>query len=301
MSGPGGAGWWQGPDGGWHPPGAGAAPPGYAAPGYAAPGYGATGYGATGYGAPGYAAPGYGAPGYGAPGYAPPRTSGLAIASLISSLVWVVGVGSLLAVAFGIAAKVSIHRSGGTLRGSGLSTAGIVVGAVGLAGAAVAALVAVSVVHRVTTPTVEPLGRPVSVGALATVDGVDRVTVFSVTPGAPGLGAPPPPGDEFVSAHLRLCVSSAFSGSGTGTSTTSPLPTANGSVRHFFVYSTTGQAFGAQPEATGVPNLYDGLSTVAGSCSAGFLTFSVPVGQTPSSLRYDPTVVNHYEWRIPGR
>jgi len=280
VSGPESTGGWQGPPGAAPPPGY-----GYGAP---PPGYG--------YGAP--------PPGYGAP---PPRTSGLAIASLVCSLVWVAGVGSLLAVAFGIAAKVSIHRSGGTRRGSGLSTAGIVVGAVGLAGAVLVAVVAVRVVHVVTTPTVEPLGRAVPMSTLATIDGVDRVTVFSVVPGAPGIGVSPPPGDRFVSARLELCVSSTFSrsgsgsGPGSGTSAASPLPTPGSSVRHFFVYSTTGQAFGAQPEATGFPNLYEGLDTVAGSCTTGYLTFIVPDGRTPASLRYDPTVVNHYEWRIPGR
>ena len=276
MSSPGGAGWWEGPDGRWHVP-AGGAPPGYGSQ-----------------------------PGYGPP----PRTSGLAIASLIFSLVWVAGVGSLLAVAFGIAAKVSIRRSGGTRRGSGLSTAGIVVGVVGLAGAALVAVVTVRVVHWVTTPKEESLGHTVRMGALATIDGVDRVKVISVTPGAAGLGTSAPPGDEFVSARLRLCVTPEFSApgsrSGQGTATALPAPiapisTTVLSVRHFFVYSTTGEAFGAQPAATGFPNLYDGVATTAGACSEGSLTFSVPVDQTPASLRYDPTVVNHYEWRIPRR
>ena len=86
--GPPGPGWWQASDGNWYPPDQ--------TPGYAAvPGPPAAG--------------GYG---YGyAPQTSPPGTNGLAIASLISSIV-VCGIGSILGVIFGHIALSQIKRTG---------------------------------------------------------------------------------------------------------------------------------------------------------------------------------------------
>ena len=61
------------------------------------------------------------------------KTNGMAIASLVLSLVWVCGIGSILAIVFGFQAKGQIDRSGGAEEGRGLAIAGIVVGFLGLA------------------------------------------------------------------------------------------------------------------------------------------------------------------------
>jgi hypothetical protein len=65
------------------------------------------------------------------------RTSGKAIASLILSLLGLVGVlpliGSILGIIFGNQAKGEIARSGGDLTGEGLAQAGVIIGWVGLA------------------------------------------------------------------------------------------------------------------------------------------------------------------------
>lgn len=79
-------------------------------------------------------------PPYGwAPAYAPPvaqqSTNGLAVASLVLGIVWIAGVGSLLALIFGIVSKRQIRDSRGRQIGSGMATAGIVLGIVGIAGA----------------------------------------------------------------------------------------------------------------------------------------------------------------------
>jgi hypothetical protein len=63
----------------------------------------------------------------------PARTSGLAIASLVLSLVWICGLGSLLAVIFGAISLSQISRSSGRLGGKGLAIAGLVLGILGLA------------------------------------------------------------------------------------------------------------------------------------------------------------------------
>lgn len=129
-----------------------------------ATGYGSEAYG-SGYGPP--PGPGYGptvGPGYpppagsghgpppAPPGYLPPvdplygyppagppygylpvqRTNGLAVASLVCSLVWLGGLGSILGIVFGIVARSQIRKAEGNVQGNGLALAGIIIGVVGL-------------------------------------------------------------------------------------------------------------------------------------------------------------------------
>jgi Domain of unknown function (DUF4190) len=102
--------------------GYGAPPPGYGAP---PPGYG-PGYGAP---PPGY---GYPPPGYPQPyGYAPypqTRTSGMAIAGFVISLVFC----GILGLIFSIMGNNEVKRSNGTVTGGGLAIAGIVIGIIRL-------------------------------------------------------------------------------------------------------------------------------------------------------------------------
>lgn len=106
------------------PPGYGP-PPGYGQPPAPPPGYGPP----AGYGQP---PPGYGQP----PGqwqqpYAAGRkTNSLAIASLVCGVLWVCGLGSLLALIFGLVAKNQIKQSGEG--GDGMALAGIILGSIGV-------------------------------------------------------------------------------------------------------------------------------------------------------------------------
>jgi hypothetical protein len=64
---------------------------------------------------------------------APPQatgTTGFAIASLVCSIVaaWLFGVPAIPGIVFGFVARTRIRRSAGTLKGSGLALAGIIVG-----------------------------------------------------------------------------------------------------------------------------------------------------------------------------
>lgn len=94
-------GWWLASDGQWYPP----PQPGYAAPAYQ--------------------------PAWGAPTGS--TTNGFAIASLVLGILWLYGIGSILALVFGYLAKGQIRESGGTQSGGGMATAGIVLGWVGVA------------------------------------------------------------------------------------------------------------------------------------------------------------------------
>lgn len=64
--------------------------------------------------------------------YGPPRTSGLAVASLVLGILILCGIGSLLATIFGAVALGQIGRSGGNLNGKGMAIAGLVLGILGL-------------------------------------------------------------------------------------------------------------------------------------------------------------------------
>lgn len=58
--------------------------------------------------------------------------NGFAIASLVLGIVWIMGIGSILALVFGYVGKGQIEASGGTQGGHGLAIAGIVLGWVGV-------------------------------------------------------------------------------------------------------------------------------------------------------------------------
>ncbi len=62
------------------------------------------------------------------------KTSGMAIASLVLGLIGL-GIGSVLAIIFGLMAKKNIRESGGMETGGGMATAGIVLGILGVVGA----------------------------------------------------------------------------------------------------------------------------------------------------------------------
>ena len=93
--------WWLASDGRWYPP---QNPPTQIPPPPGAPGLGGT--------------------------PARPRNNALAIASLVLGILWVCGLGSLLALILGIVALSQIKKSGAS--GRGLAIAGIVLGVLGI-------------------------------------------------------------------------------------------------------------------------------------------------------------------------
>jgi uncharacterized membrane protein len=60
------------------------------------------------------------------------ETNGLAIASVLLAVLWFAGIGAVLALAFGYRARRQIDHSAGRQSGSGLATAGIVLGWIGV-------------------------------------------------------------------------------------------------------------------------------------------------------------------------
>jgi hypothetical protein len=64
----------------------------------------------------------------------PQTTNGYAIAALVLGIIWIYGIGAILALVFGYKARREIDESGGRQGGRGMAVAGIVLGWVGIAG-----------------------------------------------------------------------------------------------------------------------------------------------------------------------
>jgi uncharacterized membrane protein len=68
----------------------------------------------------------------GQPAAAVGQTNGLAIASVLLAVLWLAGIGAVLALVLGYQARRQINNSAGRQAGSGLATAGIVLGWIGI-------------------------------------------------------------------------------------------------------------------------------------------------------------------------
>lgn len=79
------------------------------------------------------------------------RTNGLSIAALVLGIVWLGGIGSVLALIFGLVARRQIRDSAGRQGGSGMATAGVVLGIVGIVGAILWIVAVVAAVHNIDT------------------------------------------------------------------------------------------------------------------------------------------------------
>jgi Domain of unknown function (DUF4190) len=72
-----------------------------------------------------------------------PTTNGLAVASLVFSLVWVFGVGSIVALFLGYPAIREIDQSGGRESGREIAVAAVVLGWIGLVPLVIVAVIAI--------------------------------------------------------------------------------------------------------------------------------------------------------------
>ncbi|MDQ3304810.1 MAG: DUF4190 domain-containing protein [Actinomycetota bacterium] len=81
---------------------------------------------------------------YALPPYAPPRpNNGMAIASMVLGILWINGIGSILALVFGYIAKRQIAER--NEQGAGFATAGIVLGWVGIGALVLVVIIAIIV------------------------------------------------------------------------------------------------------------------------------------------------------------
>ena len=88
-------------------------------------------------------------------GASPPskKTNGMAVASLVLGIIWIGGIGSVLAVIFGFMSRKKIRQSNGQEQGAGLALAGIILGFIGIVGAIGVALLLFAIGTGVDTAT----------------------------------------------------------------------------------------------------------------------------------------------------
>lgn len=220
-----------------------------------------------------------------------PTTSGLAIASLILSILWIGGLGSLLAVIFGAVALSRINRSDGWVRGRGLAGTGLGIGVLGLLGTFALVAFLIGFVSAFSGSTLR-LGQTATLASPA-ADGIQRVTVERFTESAPvttpfsGAPATPPPGKTFATIIARVCT-------GASASQTGP------DVILFQLAFSKGATAG--PAAVSGPNsLAQVRSLAARTCVTGSITYEIVSGTRPVSVEWGPfSVGSSYRWTIPA-
>lgn len=260
---PQGPGWWQASDGKYYPP---QSPPQYAPP---------SSYAVS----PGFPS---------GPGWVAPVTSGLAIASLVLAILWLGGLGSLLAVIFGIIAISQIRHSQGRKTGSGLAVAGLVVGGIGIVGSVLFYVVVVSVaknvVNALSTTTLR-LGQTGTYTASEN-DGVIAITVESVTYPIRSTSqfVQPSTNSEFAVAKVKGCAGPDGATTGAG-------------LIGFQLYLPHGTKVDSTGDAIS-PGMDNVGSLAANQCVTGYVTFEIPKGSRPSSIEYFGAFIHPYRWLL---
>lgn len=236
--------------------------------------------------------------GYGVP--SPKKTNGLAIASLVLSILWLGGLGSVLAVIFGVSGERTIRKSQGRQTGRGLAIAGLVIGIVGILGAvgfyglviAVdhTANVITGAVHEATTPHVVPFDRSIRVPS-ADLPGVASVTVYSLSyPVRDSSGQrDQTPGKEYAAVDVRECAGPSGSQNGPD-------------LLSFELLFPDGDSVGVLGIGTSKgPNLdrVDGFGD--NQCVRGYVTFEIAKGTFPNAVQYLADPFHIYQWTAPAR
>jgi hypothetical protein len=167
--------------------------------------------------------------------------------------------------------------------------AGIAFGLVALfgVGLAIAAFQARQSGGNGLTPTISATGTTVNV-ANAGVPGIRTVTVLSLVSPADAESVPAPRrGYHYAAAHVELCAGEAGTSGGPD-------------LLFFELLLANGSAVKPNPASTSTPSLATFTSIGANRCISGYVTFEIALGTTPALLRYEPSVLHDYEWRLTG-
>lgn len=221
-------------------------------------------------------------------GAVPPkrRTNGLAIASLVLSILWLAGLGSILAIVFAVVSRRQIRASRGAETGEGMALAGLIVGIVGVIG--LAGLVVVLVV--LLTPRTVDLhyGERADFPALSVADaeGVASMTVESVAApvAAPEISVPVVPGEQLAVATVELCANgNGIQNRALALQVDLLLPGGRTAVPYLDAR---------------LPALHDLSSLGPHQCGTGYLTYEIGAGQAVQGIRYHTVVPNRsYVWK----
>ena len=233
----------------------------------------------------------YGAPGgpvphpYGWAGQATARrsTNGLAVASLVLSIVWLAGVGSILAIVFGVVARRQIRESKGAQGGEGVALAGFVIGILGVIGLGAVVLLLVVLLTPRTVDLHYGQTAVFNTVSAPNVEGIASMSVETVTSPATSSNpaVQPLPGGELVVAGVQLCAN------GAGTRSQSP-------TFELDLLLPRGRVVAPYLDARS-PSLNDVSNLGPHRCALGYVTYAIPMGQAVQGIRYH-TVVPNRSW-----
>lgn len=236
--------------------------------------------------AAGYPAAGY--PVY--PGYAPsPKTNGLAIASLVVSiLLW--GIGSILGIIFGFVALNTIKKSSGAEKGRGLAIAGISVGFGGIVLGAGLAIGLVLVFTHLDRANVVPMGTTVNLANCGCGSSLSTLTITSVTEVPASVVGPSASGSRLWVAKVDAC------------DVDDPAATGpDGPELYDLAAVSSGGSVYAPADAVppGETNILNATLNPS-QCVQGDASFWIPPSETLSGIEYSPDgPFSRYEWKQP--
>lgn len=228
-----------------------------------------------------------------------PSINGFAVASLVLSILWLGGLGSVLAIIFGASARKQMARMSRAQRGEGLALAGFVIGFVGLGVALFAWLLAAVIIGIGDLGTGFPAapvkvlhyGHPAELpyqSDLITF-GISRITVLSVD--YPVISqipsAQPAPGTEFAVVNVQICAGPK------GTQGLNESMESNLSSELYLV--SGGSDTLSSPDAQ-KPGLDDIRNLSPGQCADGLVTFGINNGSPPTAVEYQMFVGTTYKW-----
>jgi hypothetical protein len=201
---------------------------------------------------------------------------------LVLSIIWLGGIGAILAVIFGIIALRQIAAANGRLRGKGLSIAGLVIGIIGIVGAALTWAVVAWVgtnAHHVTVP----VGRTVNVSDSFSL-GISTMQISAVHRVDQASGST---AGHYVVANVQICAGN----SGSKTGVFDGL---------FFLNTGNGNSVSGSTSTHETPDI-GSVSVPSNSCVSGNVTFKVGSATTNAqSIDYHGFLPSTYTWTIPS-
>jgi hypothetical protein len=207
------------------------------------------------------------------------------VASLVLSIVWIGGLGSILAIIFGFLAKKDIKQSSGAKSGGGVAIAGIVIGFVGVGGLALLILLAAVVGNAANTlehdlrPRTVPFGTTVNISGGDT-PGLRTIKVYALTFPSTSEVSGAPSGQSIVAARIRVCAGSSGSQDGFNALLSGA----------FFRDGQSGDPdFFATVRGLG-RNLTATIGFASNQCISGYVPYDVAKGTYPIGVEYTPGI-----------
>lgn len=214
------------------------------------------------------------------------RTNGLAVASLVLSLLWLAGLGSIVAIVLAVVSRRQIRESRGAESGEGVALAGLIIGILGVIGMAGLAVVLVVLLTPRTVALHYGQTAVFPTVSVTNAEGVASMTVESVTSpvASPDISVPVGPGEQLAIATVQLCAN------GTGVQ--------NRTLSFQVDLLLQGGRVAVPYLDARLPSVNDLSNLGPHQCGTGYLTYEIGQGQAVQGVRYHTVLPNRdYMWK----